>query len=337
MVCQHCDALVHREELERISAEARHLEEQGRLREAHDKWRSGLILLPGMSKQADWIRTHAGQLQVRADDARLPESAPEPENKWASRLGPVGPVAIVLAKSKMLLAAVFKLKFLFSFAAFVGVYWSLYGWAFGFGFAVLILIHEMGHFVDIQRRGLPAEMPVFLPGLGAYVQWQELGVSLETRAEVSLAGPFAGLLAGVGCLVLWQHTGDPMWAALARAGALINLLNLIPVWVLDGGQAAAALSKSERLVLLMTALLLWAGLGQGIYFLIAAGITYRLFTKDFPGEANWRTTVFFIVLLVMLGVVMKVAPAPSLPEGSQIRAVRQTMFATISADPNAFF
>lgn len=290
------------------------MEQAGRLREAHDIWRSALLLLPGMSKQADWIRTHASQLKLRADDARMPEAAPEPENKWASRLGPVGPVAIVLAKSKALLAAVFKLKFLLSFAAFVGVYWSLYGWAFGLGFAVLILIHELGHFVDIRRRGLPADMPVFLPGLGAYVRWQALGVSLETAAEVSLAGPFAGLLAAVGCLMLWQHTGNALWAALASASALINLLNLIPVWVLDGGKAAAALSKTERLVLLMMVLVLWLGLGQGVYFLVAAGLAYRLFTKDFPVETSWKTTAYFAVLLVMLGVVMKVAPVPPLPE-----------------------
>ncbi|HEY6923102.1 MAG TPA: hypothetical protein VI653_06515 [Steroidobacteraceae bacterium] len=313
VVCQHCDALVHREALERISAEARRLEEQGRLREAHDTWRSALLLLPGMSKQADWIRTQVNQLKMRADEARLPEPAPEPENKWASRLGPVGPVAIVLAKSKAVLAAVFKLKFLLSFAAFVGVYWSLYGWAFGLGFAVLILIHELGHFADIRRRGLPAEMPVFLPGLGAYVQWQALGVSVETAAEVSLAGPCAGLLAAVGCLVLWQHTGNALWGALAGASAMINLLNLIPVWMLDGGKAAAALSKTERLVLLMTVLVLWLGLGQGVYFLVAAGLAYRLFTKDFPAEASWKTTVYFAVLLVMLGVVMRVAPVPQVP------------------------
>ena len=58
---------------------------------------------------------------------------------------------------------------------------------FGIGFAALILIHEMGHFIDIKRRGLPAEMPVFLPGLGAYVRWQAMGVPLETRAAISLA------------------------------------------------------------------------------------------------------------------------------------------------------
>jgi len=47
----------------------------------------------------------------------------------------------------------------------VAFYWALYGMKFGIGFAVLILVHEMGHFIDIKRRGLPADMPVFLPDL----------------------------------------------------------------------------------------------------------------------------------------------------------------------------
>src|SRR2546429_5828250 len=33
----------------------------------------------------------------------------------------------------------------------------LYGAGFGVGFAALILAHEMGHYIDIRRRGLPAE------------------------------------------------------------------------------------------------------------------------------------------------------------------------------------
>ena len=179
---------------------------------------------------------------------------PKPENPWAKRLGPLGPLAILLAKGKGLLAALFKLKFLLSFAAFFGLYWAAYGWKFGIGFATLILIHEMGHFVDIKRRGLAAEMPVFLPGLGAYVKWAALGVSVETRAAISLAGPLAGFLAAAACTTVWWQTGDPLWAALARSGAWLNLLNLIPVWVLDGGQAVLALDKLQRALLLAACL-----------------------------------------------------------------------------------
>jgi Zn-dependent protease len=70
-------------------------------------------------------------------------------------------IAILLAKSKAVLGAIFKLKFLLSFFAFLSIYAALYGAMFGLGFAALILIHEMGHFIDIKRRGLPADMPVF--------------------------------------------------------------------------------------------------------------------------------------------------------------------------------
>ena len=118
-------------------------------------------------------------------DSARPAAQAEAKSKWASKLGPLAPLAIALSKAKVLLA-VFKLNFLLSLAAFIGVYWALWGLKFGLGFVGLIFLHEMGHFIDIKRRGLPAEMPVFLPGLGAYVRWQALGVSRETRAAVSL-------------------------------------------------------------------------------------------------------------------------------------------------------
>ena len=111
---------------------------------------------------------------------------PRGRPNWLARLGPLGPFVLVILKGKGLLFAIFKFKFLFSLFSFVAVYWALYGWKFGIGFAVSILIHEMGHYIDIKRRGLPAEMPVFLPGLGAYVRWQALGVTLAQRAQISL-------------------------------------------------------------------------------------------------------------------------------------------------------
>jgi Zn-dependent protease len=180
---------------------------------------------------------------------------------------------------------------------------------FGIGFAALILIHEMGHFIDIKRRGLPAEMPVFLPGLGAYVRWQAMGVPLETRAAISLAGPLAGFFASVACAALWWQTGNPLWAALARVGAVLNLLNLIPVWVLDGGQAAQALSKTERIVLLTACLLLWLALGENMFLLVALGAGYRaFFAGDVPAHPSRMTTFYFIAVLTALGVIVRLMP-----------------------------
>ena len=215
----------------------------------------------------------------------------------------------MLAKGKFLFSALFKLKFLFSFVAFFGVYWALWGPKFGIGFAVMILIHEMGHYIDIKRRGLPADMPVFLPGFGAYVRWQALGVSPETIAAVSLAGPLAGFLAALASAILFWQTGSPIWAALARTGAALNLLNLIPVWALDGGQAAHALSKTERIVLLTACLALWLLLGEGMFFLVALGFAYQVFfAGNFPAHPSRKTTVYFIAVLTALGLLLRFLP-----------------------------
>jgi len=310
LVCDQCHALVHSEELDRLATEAKELEAKGELRRAREQWLAGLLLLPRTSKQYDWIKQHAHELEVAADEAQLPEPT---DNKWAKRLGPVGPIAILLAKGKTVLFALFKLKFLFSFAAFIGIYWAMWGMKFGIGFAVLILLHEMGHFIDIKRRGLPADMPVFLPGLGAYVRWQALGVPLETRAAISLAGPLAGFLTAVACAVLWWQTGNPLWAALARAGAVLNLLNLIPVWVLDGGQAALALSKTERIILLTACLALWLVLGENMFFLVALGAGYQVFLAgNLPAHPSRATTIYFIVVLTALGVIIRLLPGTGL-------------------------
>ena len=124
----------------------------------------------------------------------------------------------------------------------------------------------MGHYVDIRRRGLPADMPIFLPGVGAYVRWRVLGVPLETRAAVSLAGPLAGFLAALACAAFWWQTGNSYWLVLARVGAALNLLNLIPVWMLDGGQAAQALGKTERIALLIACVVLGLLLRESYFF-----------------------------------------------------------------------
>jgi len=240
LACSQCHSLIYSEPLTIISARATRLEENGDCVQALAEWRKAPPLLPAHATLADWVLEHIRKLELAEHAA--PAAA---KHAWARKLGPLAPIAIFLAKAKWLLA-IFKFKFLFSLGAFFAVYWTLWGWKFGVGFAVLNLIHELGHYIDIRRRGLPADMAVFLPGFGAYVRWQAMGISLETRAAVSLAGPLAGLLASVACLVWWWSTGDPLWAGLARASAWLNLMNLIPIRVLDGGQAANALDRNGR-------------------------------------------------------------------------------------------
>ena len=303
LVCEKCHALVHAEKLEQLAAGARMFEEHGETVQARDAWLKALELLPSESSQAEWIRAKTKKLDL------LAASAPPPGNRhaWAKKLGPLAPVAILLAKSKFLLS-LFKLKFLLSLGTFLAFYWALYGAKFGVGFAALILVHEMGHYIDIKRRGLPADMPVFLPGLGAYVRWAALGVSAQTRAFVSLAGPLAGWIGAAICFYLWQRTGNALWAGLASLSAMLNVLNLIPIWVLDGGQAIAALNKAERITLSAAGVIFAVLFSQPIFLLVAGGAGYRLFTKDIPEEPSHAATVYYLAVLAALGYIIKMVP-----------------------------
>ncbi|MGA9305456.1 MAG: site-2 protease family protein [Candidatus Sulfotelmatobacter sp.] len=310
LVCDHCHALVHSEELERLSAEAKELEAKGDLRQAREKWLSALPLLPTTSNQADWIKRHAEALDAGADP---PPAGGASDNPWVQQRELIGPITGQAGRNASPMKAGVKLTSILSFLAFIAIYSIGSGVKFGIGFAALILIHEMGHFIDIKRRGLPADMPVFLPGLGAYVRWQAMGVSIETRAAISLAGPLAGFFASVACAVIWYQTGNPLWAALARVGAILNLLNLIPVWVLDGGQAALALSKTERLVVMAACGVLGLALGQWLFLLVGLGAGYRaLFATDFPSHPSRATTVYFIAVLIALGVIIRLMPGHGL-------------------------
>jgi Zn-dependent protease len=284
--------------MEQLAAHARSLEAHGDLQGARERWLACLPLLPPKSAQAEWIRSHVRELETATPTQASVQGGPHATPDWAKKLGPVGP----------LLLALWKFKFLFSFVAFLGVYWQLWGAAFGIGFAVTILIHEMGHFIDIKRRGLPADMPMFLPGLGAYVRWNAIGVSLETRAAVSLAGPLAGWFAAGICALLWYQTHYGLWAALARTTAWLNALNLIPLWIFDGSKAADALSKLERAVVLLISAALGYFLGEWVFGLVALGMGIRLFTRDAPPEHSNATAVYFVAVLTALAMVIWLMP-----------------------------
>jgi Zn-dependent protease len=305
LACPRCHAFVYEDELNRLKSEAQAAETAGHFSLARDKWVRMLSHLPADTKQAAWVMEHLAELQGVDDTNTPPETSAAPS--WLARLGPLAPLLLILFKGKGLLA-LFNAKSLLSLGAFVGFYGSEFGWAFGAGFAVLILIHEMGHYIDIRRRGLPADMPVFLPGLGAYVRWRAMGVDDVVRAEVSLAGPLAGALAAWACAGLWIVTDAPLWAALARAGAWLNIMNLIPVWALDGGQAARVLDRSHRLAIASLAVVLWLLFHEAVFVLVAAGALWRTFTGEAPSRASTPLATYFCGLLISLGLSMWLMP-----------------------------
>jgi Zn-dependent protease len=135
--------------------------------------------------------------------------------------------AIVLAKWTFVLV-----KFGSIFVA-VAAYALIWGWSFAAGFVALILLHELGHYLEAKREGLNPQLPIFVPFLGAYVRYTR-GHPWQT-ARVALAGPIFGGLAALVFYLVGRSQGSQLLEALAYFGFFLNLANLLPVWILDGG------------------------------------------------------------------------------------------------------
>jgi Zn-dependent protease len=159
---------------------------------------------------------------------------------------PIAAAAIFAAtKLKALLLILPKLKFLTtsgSMLVSIAAYQLIFGWAFAVGFVFLLLIHELGHVIQLRREGIQASAPMFIPFLGAVISAKSLGDDAAAEARVGLAGPILGSLAALVPLAIWLATGDEFWRALAYIGFILNLFNLLPIVPLDGGRAMAALS-----------------------------------------------------------------------------------------------
>jgi Zn-dependent protease len=197
------------------------------------------------------------------EPAPLP-AAPEPDYEpvqpgsgrasvWRERLkkfgGPLIAVGLLLlkfgAKLKGLLLLLPKLKLFTTSASMlvsIAAYAWIWGWAFAVGFVLLLLIHELGHVLQLRREGVEASAPMFIPFLGAVIAAKSMGDDAAAEARVGLAGPIVGSVASLVPLGIWLATGEEFWQALAFVGFFLNLLNLLPVLPLDGGRAMAALS-----------------------------------------------------------------------------------------------
>src|SRR5919201_3126818 len=130
----------------------------------------------------------------------------------------------------------------------VAAYAALWGWQFGLGFVLLLLVHEMGHAIQMRREGMKTTAPVFIPFFGAFIGMKEMPKNAAMEARVGLAGPVLG---SIGCLVplaLYGLTGNNLFRALAFIGFCLNLFNLLPIVPLDGGRAMAAISPLVWLV-----------------------------------------------------------------------------------------
>jgi Zn-dependent protease len=141
----------------------------------------------------------------------------------------------------------------------IAVYAQLFGWKYAVGFVLLLLCHEMGHYIAARQRGLEVGLPTFIPFVGAWISLKNQSLNAETTAFVGLAGPLLGSTGALLVYLVALQYQSHWLLAIAYAGFVLNLFNLIPVVPLDGGHVVAVVSPKIWIlgIPLLVALYLW--------------------------------------------------------------------------------
>jgi Zn-dependent protease len=184
---------------------------------------------------------------LHASDDELGSPFEQRRPSWFKRtFGPIlAAIAAFGAKAKTILLLLPKLKLLTTSGTMlvsIAAYATIWGFQFAVGFVILLLVHELGHVIQLRREGIKASAPMFIPFLGALITSKSLGDNATAEARVGLAGPVLGTIGAAACVVVWHATGNDLFRALAFTGFFLNLFNLLPVVPLDGGRAMAAMT-----------------------------------------------------------------------------------------------
>ena len=236
---------------------------------------------------------------------------------WAFILAAVGFVA-------KFGAVIFKVPFLFSIFVTIGLYAAAWGWQFAVGLVGLVFVHELGHVIESRRQGLRVTAPRFIPFFGAYVV-HERPANAFRGALIALAGPAIGGLGAAACWWLGEAQDSNALRAIAYTGFFLNLINLLPVGILDGGRVIDVVNP---LLLAIGALGLAAvawrshnGLLVIVLIAVAGYLVWRWQTRQRRGDdpyyrvEDWQPgviTVLYgaIAALLILGMVASQVPRP---------------------------
>jgi Zn-dependent protease len=270
------------------------------------------------------------------------EPAPPPSRKngWRTAGGAAAAIGLFFAKFKGLLLVLLNLKWLvfvpkllLSFGSLIVSIWFyalFFGWKFGIVFVLLILVHELGHYVTFRNFGIKASLPFFIPGLGAFVAARGPARSLTVDAIATLAGPIFGIAASGVCYGYAVATHEPFWYAAAYVGFFLNALNLLPLPPFDGGTIASAIDPRLWIlglfafVAFLMTLGAWSSFTIVIIVLVAFGALPRIYGL-FQGRVDPRlaevsiasrwsiaATYFVIIIAAVAGAVASHVQLPAM-------------------------
>jgi membrane-associated protease RseP (regulator of RpoE activity) len=123
------------------------------------------------------------------------------------------------------------------FAATCVSTWLIGGWAYCLAIMTTLLAHELGHYLQARRYGVPASLPYFIPipltpigTMGALIVMQPGKGDRRALFDIAITGPLAGLVPALLFCVLglpWSQvveTGDHRLGLMLGEPILFKLL-----------------------------------------------------------------------------------------------------------------
>lgn len=116
---------------------------------------------------------------------------------------------------------------------------------------VVLVIHESGHFVMMKFFKYENVRMLFVPLMGAFVQGKKRNYSQRQSFLVIIAGPLPGIVLGA-ALLWYSSTYQIAWMLpISLLFLLLNVINLLPLDPLDGGQLFKLFAKKNHEYFLM--------------------------------------------------------------------------------------
>lgn len=115
-----------------------------------------------------------------------------------------------------------------------------------------LLLHELGHFTFMKLYKYKNVRMLFVPLMGAFVQGMKEKYSQIQSFLVVLAGPLPGIVLGIVLFLIAQNFESGWMMTISLLLLFLNVLNLLPLDPLDGGQLLKLLIKRNQDILQLT-------------------------------------------------------------------------------------
>lgn len=151
----------------------------------------------------------------------------------------------------------------------------------GIALIIILYIHEYGHFIKAKELNYNPKTPRFIPFLGAYVKTDEIKNS-NHQFQISFFGPLVGGIFGLICFYLYLFFEYKFIYQLAFYSLILNLFNLAPISILDGGKIIKSLSLNVLFTIFNILIIIFSLIYSKYFFTVLGllGVLFSFLTKD---------------------------------------------------------